>query len=428
MAISAPPWDVCIVGAGPSGSTCAYYLAGRGRRVLLLERERFPRDKLCGDAITGRAQHHLDRMGVLADVLAAGEGHWAAVGGFVSPNGVTFIGSSVENGRRPLMIAIKRKALDVRVARAAAGAGATLVEGSPVSRVEFSAAEGVWTVHCATSPAITYRARALVTADGALARTARALGVVTTAPDGVCSRSYIDSATTDFASDGVMFYPPELLPGYCVILREAGGQLNLCCYIIPGGPAGLRDLKPLHDQVIRSDPHVSRALGPHPRMAPMRAAPLRLGGVPRSYGPHLLVIGDAAGHIDPLTGEGIQYAMDGGEIAAETLDEALAVNDLGAAFLKRYQDRWMTSFGRDFRWSWVMATASVRFPTFLDGCAALMRRRGAEFLVEWGEAMTWAKPKRAFMRPRVVLPILGETVRQWWRGPAAMATAERLRL
>jgi geranylgeranyl reductase family protein len=423
MTHSAQLWDVCIVGAGPAGATCAYYLARRGRRVLLLERERFPRDKLCGDAITGRAQVHLNRMGVLADVLAAGEGHWAGVGGFVSPRGVTYIGSSVGDGRRPLMIAIKRTALDVRVARAAANAGAHLVEGSPVAGVEFSAADRLWTVRCATSPATTYRARALVTADGALARLARALGVVTTAPDGVCSRSYIDAATTDFASDGVMFYPPELLPGYCVILREAGGELNLCCYVIPGGPAGLRDLKPLHERVIRHDPYVSRALGPNPRMAPMRAAPLRLGGVPLSYGQHLLVIGDAAGHIDPLTGEGIQYAMDGGEIAAGVLDEGLAANDLGAAFLARYQDRWMASFGRDFRWSWVMAQATVRFPSFLDGTAALMRRRGAEFLVEWGEAMTGARPKRAFLRPRVVLPILGETVRQWWRGPAAMATA-----
>jgi Delta14-sterol reductase len=82
---------------------------------------------------------------------------------------------------------------------------------------------------------------------------------------------------------------------------------------------------------------------------------------------------------------------------------------------------WLTL--RDFRWSWAMARATVRFPSFLDGCAALMRRRGSDFLVEWGEAMTGARPKRAFMRPRVVVPIMGETVCQWWRGPAAMATA-----
>src|SRR6185436_5321003 len=135
MGSTAAPWDVCVVGAGPSGSTCAYYLARRGRRILLLERERFPRDKLCGDAVTGRAQLHLERMGVLPDILAAGEGHWAGVGGFVSPSGVSFIGSSVENGRRPLVIAIKRMALDVRIARAAAAAGAALIEGSPVTRV-----------------------------------------------------------------------------------------------------------------------------------------------------------------------------------------------------------------------------------------------------------------------------------------------------
>ncbi|MGH7353496.1 MAG: geranylgeranyl reductase family protein [Candidatus Rokuibacteriota bacterium] len=426
MVAPASPWDVCIVGAGPAGSTCAYYLAGRGRRVLLLERERFPRDKLCGDAVTGRAQVHLERMGVLADVLAAGEGHWAEIGGFVSPRGVAYIGSSVEDGRRPLVIAIKRVALDVRLARAAASAGATLVEDSPVAGADFAPGSGVWTVRCATQPATTYEARALVTADGALARLARSLGVVTTAPDGVCSRAYVEAGTTDFASDGVMFYPRELLPGYCVLFREAGGELNLCCYVIPGGQAGLRDLKRLHDKIVRGDPYVNRALGPRARLAPMRAAPLRLGGVPQSVGDHMLVIGDAAGHIDPLTGEGIQYAMDGGEIAAQTLDEALEAHDLSAAFLQRYQDRWMASFGWDFRWSWAMAAASARYPAFLDGCAALMRRRGTEFLLEWAEAMTGARPKRTFLRPRVALPILGEMIRLWWRGPVPVTEPQRL--
>ena len=66
-------WDVAVVGAGPVGSACAWYLAGRGLSVLLLDKQRFPRDKLCGDAITTRAQHHLERMGVLAEVLARSE-------------------------------------------------------------------------------------------------------------------------------------------------------------------------------------------------------------------------------------------------------------------------------------------------------------------------------------------------------------------
>ena len=84
-------YDVCVVGAGPGGATCAYYLAQRGIRVLLLEARRFPRDKLCGDAVCTRAQLHLKRMGVLQEILAEGKGHWAVAGGFVSPAGISYI-------------------------------------------------------------------------------------------------------------------------------------------------------------------------------------------------------------------------------------------------------------------------------------------------------------------------------------------------
>jgi menaquinone-9 beta-reductase len=70
-------------------------------------------------------------------------------------------------------------------------------------------------------------------------------------------------------------------------------------------------LKRLHEDAIKKDPFISKALGPNPKVERMRAAPLRLGsqGVPQSYDDHLLIIGDAAGHIDPLTGEGIHTAM-----------------------------------------------------------------------------------------------------------------------
>jgi flavin-dependent dehydrogenase len=57
--------DVAIVGAGPAGATCAWYLAKQGIRVLLLDKAKFPRDKFCGDAVIPRAQRHLERMGVL---------------------------------------------------------------------------------------------------------------------------------------------------------------------------------------------------------------------------------------------------------------------------------------------------------------------------------------------------------------------------
>jgi flavin-dependent dehydrogenase len=147
-------------------------------------------------------------------------------------------------------------------------------------------------------------------------------------------------------------------------------------------------------------------------MGPVRGAGLRCGGIPRSYADHLLVVGDAAGHIDPLTGEGIQYAMDAAEIAADTLAEALAAGDLRAAFLRRYQDRWLRAFGRDFAWSRRMARLSARFPAVIDAWAEATRRRGAGFLAEWADVMTGVRPKSDFFRPRLALPVLWQLIRK----------------
>jgi geranylgeranyl reductase family protein len=419
----ASAYDVCVVGAGPAGSTCAFYLARQGKRVLLLEKERFPRDKLCGDAVCTRAQVHLERMGVLQSVVAAREGHWAEHGGFVSPQGLPCLATSTDGGAKPLVIAIKRLVLDARIARAAADAGAELVEDCPAGHVEFSEAAGSWTIHCQTEPARRYSARVLIIADGALSRLARSLGLVTTPPDAVCSRAYIEAGTCEFAADGVLFYPPSLVPGYCSVFREADGSFSYCCYVLPGGQTRLTDLKARHHEMLASDPHLRAALGPAPKLDRMRAAPLRVGGVPRSHADHLLLVGDAAGQIDPLTGEGIQYAMDAAEIAADTLAEAFAAEDWSAAFLGRYHRRWMAAFGRDFRWSRAMARAYGRYPIFLDASAAMMRRRGSGYFMEWAEAMTGLRPKRTLVGPRVVASVLREVARLRWGGPARAAAS-----
>lgn len=408
-------FDVAIVGAGPAGSTCAYYLAGQGKRVVLLERKEFPRDKLCGDAVCSRAQVHLRRMGVLQAILAENKGRWAEVGGLVSPSGLSYIGNSAPHTNGSLVIAIKRKVLDEKIARAAQNAGARLVENYTVAGADFSRAEGTWTIHGRSAQQPTFRARVLVACDGASSSLAQSLGIVTIPADAVCSRAYVKAGTSDFQADGVVFYPRSLLPGYCALFREAGDELNFACYIIPGGRCASADLHRMHHWLLENDPDVRTALGPRAELERMRGAGLRLGGIPRSYADHLLIVGDAAGHIDPLTGEGIQYAMDAAELAARTLVEGFAANDLRATFLKRYQARCQESFGRDFAWSRWLARACGRFPIFLDACAAVTQRRGPGFLAEWGAVMTGAKPKTAFLRPAVTGPIVMEAARQWFK-------------
>jgi geranylgeranyl reductase family protein len=406
-------FDVCIIGAGPAGATCAFYLAARGVRVLLLERERFPRDKLCGDAVCSPAHPHLRRMGVLQEIEAEGLGNWARVGGMFSPNGTSYVGNSTDETRAPLVIAIRRIVLDAKIAQAAVRAGAELVEQYPAGNVEFSAADGMWTIphRDGTQPA--FFARALVAADGAQSRVARSLGMVNTRPDAICSRTYVQADSTNFDADGVLYYPPELLPGYCALFREACGLLNFCCYIIPGGACEPRDLRRMHETILANYGEVRAALGPDARMERMRGASLRLGGIPKSFADHLLIVGDAAGQIDPLTGEGIHYAIEAASMAADVLARALDAGDLTAAFLRAYHERWQDAFGRDFVWSARMARLCARYPALLDGAAALIRKRGADFLRDWGEVMTGARPKSDFLRPTIAFPLLKEMAQQW---------------
>ena len=142
-------YDIAIVGAGPAGATCAWYLARRGIRVLLLEKKAFPRDKLCGDAICSRALMHLERMGVCRQILENDEGPpRRAIGGMVSPNGVRYVGSSIEYLNGPAAIAVERIFLDVRIARAAQAAGAELVERYAVDGGAFRCGDAArWSDH-----------------------------------------------------------------------------------------------------------------------------------------------------------------------------------------------------------------------------------------------------------------------------------------
>jgi flavin-dependent dehydrogenase len=408
-------YDVAVVGAGPGGATCAYYLARAGVRVVLLEHKRFPRDKLCGDAVCTRAQLHLERMGVLAELEREDKGQWAAVGGLISPARIGFIGNSATQVGRPLVMAVKRVWLDEKIARAAERAGAVLVEEAHVSGGRLADDGSGWILDAVTAGrATSYRARAVVAADGALSRLTTALGIPTAPPDAVCSRAYVKAGTHRFDADGVVVYRLDLAPGYCALFREAGGDLNFCTYIIPGGRAQAGDLWALHHRILAEDPYLRRALGPHAVVDKMRGAPLRLGGIAKSYHERLLIVGDAAGQIDPLTGEGIHHAMDAGELGAQTLVEGLAADQLSERFLARYQRRWMKLFGRDFFWSRQMARVFARAPFLVDVTAGLMQRRGADYMAEWGQVMTGAAPKSRFLRPSTLLPLVIEAGHQLW--------------
>ncbi len=404
-------YDAAVVGAGPAGATTAYFLASAGVRVALLEKHRFPRDKVCGDAWCAPALDLLEEMGVLQELEAEGLVRDTTSGGFVSPSGESYVATG-RGGRAPgtRCYAIKRRICDERIARRAADAGAELIEDASVVGAEIER-DGLWTVRCKDGKRV--RARILVAADGAASRLARSLGVVDTPASGVASRQYVKGGTHNFGSGGVLLYPSYILPGYVALFRHFDDDIDLGSYAIPGGAVDPSRLKQLHQQVIRTDPFVRRVLGPTAEMKePVRTAPLRLGGVERSSARQFMAVGDAAGQTDPLTGEGIHTGMIGGRIAAETIVELLEEGDLSAAACRRYHERWMKAFGRDFASSALAARLIYRFPALLDAANVVAQKKGDDFMAEFGAAMTGVKPKTTFVRPSLALPLAAEIVCQ----------------
>ncbi|MDX1798412.1 MAG: FAD-dependent monooxygenase, partial [Candidatus Lokiarchaeia archaeon] len=196
-------YDVCIIGAGPAGSTCAYYLAQKGIIPLVLEKKEFPRDKICGDAFPQRAQIHLERMGLLEKLVEEKKGRWAAQGGIVSPSGIVYTGDSYVETKSHLVISVKRKIIDEMLIKTAVKAGTTLVENYTVKEVDFNADEDYWSVFQKEGANQTYHAKILILADGASSRIAQSLGIIKDPPQAVCSRAYVKAGTYNFDQDGV---------------------------------------------------------------------------------------------------------------------------------------------------------------------------------------------------------------------------------
>lgn len=196
-------------------------------------------------------------------------------------------------------------------------------------------------------------------------------------------------------------------------------------YLIPCGPNASKgqlgcvtadDLKRLHEDGIKHDPFISRAMGPAPKCERMRAGPLRVGGqgLKSTYGDHLVIVGDAAGHIDPLTGEGIHTAMMGGKLAAETILEARSAGNFTAANTAAYERRWMARYGHDFYWSQAFANAIYRCPILLDAVANEVQRTGDTMMSVWAEVATNMRPKTDFFRPFVAVPVTLALLREVW--------------
>jgi menaquinone-9 beta-reductase len=336
--------DVIVVGAGPSGATTAYYLAQAGLDVLLLEKARFPREKVCGDGLTPRAVKTLVAMGV--DV---GPGS-----GWLRNKGLRVIGAGMrlempwpELDSYPGYGLVRtRAALDETLARRAQAAGAKLMEGVTVTGPVLDSAGRIAGVTArseaeaagsaaddperAVASTQTFRSRVVVAADGNSSRLSVAMGLRKRddRPLGVAVRTYYASPRHDddyLESWLDLWDGNRLLPGYGWIFGMGDGTSNVGLGLLNTSEAfGKTDYRALLRQWLKAMPE-EWGYTEENRTEPVRGAALPMGfnRTPHYYR-GLMLAGDAAGMVNPFNGEGIAYAMESGDILARTIAQALA--------------------------------------------------------------------------------------------------------
>jgi geranylgeranyl reductase family protein len=323
--------DVIVVGAGPSGATTAYYLAQAGVNVLLLEKARFPREKVCGDGLTPRAVRSLISMGIDTSPEA----------GWLRNKGLRVIGAGMrleldwpDLGAFPGYGLVRPRAdFDEILARRAQAAGAKLLEEVSVTaavRDDAGHVVGVTAKEAKTGVVKTYRARTVVAADGNSSRLAVSLGLHKRddRPLGVAVRTYYRSPRheDDYLESWLDLWDGDkLLPGYGWIFGMGDGTSNVGLGLLNTSKAfGNTDYRDLLKRWLKNMPD-DWGFVEENRTEPVRGAALPMGfNRTPVYYQGLMLAGDAAGMVNPFNGEGIAYAMESGEILARVIAQALA--------------------------------------------------------------------------------------------------------
>jgi geranylgeranyl reductase family protein len=322
--------DVIVVGAGPAGSATATHLARRGLNVSLLEKGAFPREKVCGDGLTPRATRQLIRLGIDTSEAA----------GWLHNKGLRIYGGGDQPFQLewpdladfpPYGLVRPRADFDDLLVRNAQASGVTLYERANVTEpVLESRTDRI--VGVTTKDGRRFSAPMVVAADGNSTRLSLALGLNRRddRPMGVAVRTYYTSPRhdDDYMESWLELWEGKpgqsaLLPGYGWIFGMGDGTCNVGLGILNTSSAfGKTDYKDLLKRWLDNTPE-EWGFRDQNMTAPVRGAALPMGfNRQPHYTRGLLLVGDAGGMVNPFNGEGIAYAMESGEIAADAMAEA----------------------------------------------------------------------------------------------------------
>ena len=363
--------DVIVIGAGPGGAVAAGLLARGGLTVTLLDRSRFPREKTCGDALTPRAVAVLSELGLLEGLRP--EAFSIKRLEIIGPAGGSIdLPLKPPAGTTDACLVVRRRTLDEEIRRWAQAGGARFVAPARVTRVDGDH-DGVRVVGVLDDVPLTLTARAAVIATGGDIGLLRRSNVLKQTPDVMlATRTYYEGSgpPTDrlqFRFDGLP------MPSYGWLFPLHAGCWNVGALVYPtrrnkttagraletflAGPAMVGMLR---------DCRATRKPEGYPLRGDFETAP--------TGGPSMLLIGEAAGLVNPLTGEGIDYALESASIAAKLLLPRLKDGRFSAETVTEYDALLRARYQRMFRFSRRTREFAVR-PALLDRLIGLARRR-----------------------------------------------------
>ena len=333
--------DVLVVGGGPAGAAAAARLAGRGFRTVLVDRARFPRDKVCGDFVGPMALAELADLGVAKLEAFGATSAMATLALHVDDDQPARLRIPEVDGIPGYGRVIPRLQLDAWVVDAARQAGATVLDGRKAEAV-LPETDAVTVRGDGTAGPWQLRARLLLGADGSNSMVARALHGG--APAGrnriTAVRAYFDDVEGP-GDQGDVWFRSDTFPGYHWLFPAADGSANLGVGMLMSTyPRSARNLRDMLERLIADDASVRRRLGGARMRGKVLGHPLTTYD-PRLplVGDRVMLLGDAAGLINPLNGEGIQYALHSARWAADIAADRLGSDRLDAASLEPYQQR-----------------------------------------------------------------------------------------
>lgn len=397
--------DVIVVGGGPAGASTAFALATAGVNVLVVDRERFPRDKPCAEYLSPQASRVLHDMGVLAEVEARGPSHLA---GMVvrAPSGRQLRGDFVAQhgfrGFRDRGLAMRRRVLDALLLDAARRAGARVMEHTRVTDVLRDPTGRVRGIAVTNDAARELAAPLVVGADGLRSIVGRRLGLIRAGrfPRRIALVSHW-RGIADMGEYGEMHVERD---GYVGLAPVDDGLVNVAI-VVPASRARLigADRAQYVSAWLARRPHLARRFMRAVRHSPVIATGPFNVRARRAWAPGALLVGDAADFFDPFTGEGIYAALRGGELAAAAALDALAHSSSDDA-LREYERRRRAEFRGKWRVERLVG-AAVAFPALIERAAATLSRRkdlADLFVGVTGDFV----PAREVLRPSYLLALL----------------------